>query len=79
VLASDADLTPVDYHCPLLTLPLAFDWRWLLERTDTPWYPSARLFPQPGVGDSSSDVAIVGEALARELRAPIDTVTNPTT
>jgi Flp pilus assembly protein TadD len=27
-------------------LPLAPNWRWLLERTDSPWYPSMRLFRQ---------------------------------
>ncbi len=27
------------------------DWRWLLDREDTPWYPTMRLFRQPGVGD----------------------------
>ena len=27
-------------------LPHAPDWRWLLGRTDTPWYPSLRLFRQ---------------------------------
>ena len=27
-----------------LLLPTAPDWRWLLERTDSPWYPTARLF-----------------------------------
>ncbi|HXC57378.1 MAG TPA: tetratricopeptide repeat protein [Rhizomicrobium sp.] len=27
------------------------DWRWLLDRADSPWYPSARLFRQSQVGD----------------------------
>jgi hypothetical protein len=27
------------------------DWRWLTERDDTPWYPTARLFRQPRAGD----------------------------
>ncbi len=32
-------------------LPYAPDWRWLLERGDTPWYPTMRLFRQPRAGD----------------------------
>ena len=29
---------------------LGTDWRWMRGRDDTPWYPSARLFRQPGLG-----------------------------
>jgi len=29
-----------------IMLPRAPDWRWLLDRDDTPWYPTARLFRQ---------------------------------
>jgi ADP-heptose:LPS heptosyltransferase len=34
-----------------LLLPFAPDWRWLLERSDSPWYPTMRLFRQPRPGD----------------------------
>jgi hypothetical protein len=27
-----------------IMLPYAPDWRWLLDRSDSPWYPSVRLF-----------------------------------
>ncbi|CAB3788824.1 hypothetical protein LMG28614_02768 [Paraburkholderia ultramafica] len=39
-------------------------WRWLLERSDTPWYPSARLFRQPALGDWESVMQATREALA---------------
>ena len=29
-----------------ILLPYVPDWRWLLDREDTPWYPTARLFRQ---------------------------------
>jgi tetratricopeptide (TPR) repeat protein len=32
-------------------LPFAPDWRWLLERSDSPWYPTLRLFRQSRRGD----------------------------
>lgn len=38
-------------------LPFAPDWRWLLERSDSPWYPTARLFRQPVPG-AWSDVLL---------------------
>lgn len=32
-------------------LPFVPDWRWLLDRDDSPWYPTMRLFRQPRDGD----------------------------
>ncbi len=43
-------------------------WRWLLERSDSPWYPTARLFRQSRPGDWQPVVAAVAAALA-ELAA----------
>lgn len=34
-----------------LLLPYAPDWRWMLERQDSPWYPTMRLFRQQRAGD----------------------------
>ncbi len=50
--------------CPAwVMLPFAPDWRWLLGRKDTPWYPSLRLFRQPQPGQWKP----VLETLALEL------------
>jgi tetratricopeptide (TPR) repeat protein len=48
-----------------LMLPFAPDWRWLLGREDTPWYPSARLFRQVMLGDWHGVAASVARALAK--------------
>lgn len=44
-------------------LMLSPDWRWLLKRDDSPWYPTARLFRQTTVGDWPE----VFECMAAEL------------
>jgi len=41
------------------------DWRWLLDRDDSPWYPSLRLFRQPKRGDWAAVVEAVREELKR--------------
>jgi|ERR1039458_6289380 tetratricopeptide (TPR) repeat protein len=46
-------------------LPLVPDWRWLMNREDSPWYPTARLFRQLRFGDWDS----VMERIHKELAA----------
>ena len=45
------------------------DWRWLMGRVDSPWYPSARLFRQPGFGDWDGAVAALRGALLEFTRS----------
>jgi ADP-heptose:LPS heptosyltransferase len=47
-----------------ILLPKVPDWRWMLDREDSPWYPTARLFRQPAMNDWDS----VMERLLSELR-----------
>ena len=49
---------PVD-----VMLPFAPDWRWGIGGDRTPWYPTARLYRQPAIGDWRSVVAAVVDAL----------------
>ena len=49
----------------LLLLPLGADFRWLRERSDSPWYPTARLYRQPAFGDWGSVIATVRQDLLR--------------
>jgi Tfp pilus assembly protein PilF len=52
-----------------ILLPKASDWRWLLERSDSPWYPTVRLFRQQVPGNWDPVLAEVSAALAGESRA----------
>jgi tetratricopeptide (TPR) repeat protein len=45
-------------------LPFAPDWRWLLDREDSPWYPTMRLFRQPKPGDWQPVVERVRNAMS---------------
>jgi hypothetical protein len=43
------------------------DWRWMLGRNDSPWYPSAHLFRQATPGDWPSVVEQVSKLLSANL------------
>jgi Tfp pilus assembly protein PilF len=45
-------------------LPRVLDWRWMIERHDSPWYPSMRLFRQPARGDWPGAIQALTGALA---------------
>ena len=49
-------------------LPCAADWRWQLQREDSPWYPTMRLFRQPRPGDWTP----VMERVVRDLNKLLD-------
>jgi tetratricopeptide (TPR) repeat protein len=50
-----------------LLLSAAPDWRWMLGRSDSPWYPSMRLFRQAKLGDWSDPLAKLRAELARTV------------
>lgn len=43
------------------------EWRWLLERSDSPWYPSARLFRQSELGEWEPVIQAVKAALEQKF------------
>lgn len=51
----------------LLALPWCPEWRWLLNRPDSPWYPSVKIFRQEFPGDWSSVVTKIKIALVNKL------------
>lgn len=56
-----------------ILLPFSPDWRWLLNRDDSPWYPTAKLFRQPQIGDWSSVIKRVTAELAEWLNTQVRT------
>ncbi|AFY62703.1 tetratricopeptide repeat protein [Synechococcus sp. PCC 6312] len=52
-----------------LLLSCASDWRWLQNRTDSPWYPTVRMFRQARSQDWDTVMAEVITALKRELQS----------
>ena len=52
-----------------ILLPFNAEWRWLADRDDSPWYPSARLFRQPAVDDWDSVIDRVRRELGQAAQA----------
>jgi tetratricopeptide (TPR) repeat protein len=48
-------------------LPFVPDWRWMLHREDSPWYPTMRLYRQPSLGDWVSVMGKVKDGLLKLL------------
>jgi hypothetical protein len=47
-------------------IPEPPDWRWMIDRTDTPWYPNMRLFRQHAQGDWDTVIQDIIKALQEE-------------
>ncbi len=63
-------------------LAYSHDWRWMLDREDSPWYPTMRLFRQSQPGDWTGvfvevKAALVSFIASRELDVPGRTALNP--
>lgn len=51
-----------------ILLPYLPDYRWLLDRTDSPWYPTATLFRQPNYGDWKAVISEVVRKTQSEFK-----------
>jgi Flp pilus assembly protein TadD len=49
-------------------VPFVPDWRWLLDREDTPWYPTMRLFRQKNIGDWAGVMQRVADSLRARVQ-----------
>ena len=52
-----------------VAMPLASDWQWLVEREDSPWYPTMKLFRQKRLGDWEGVIRRMAEALSERAQA----------
>jgi tetratricopeptide (TPR) repeat protein len=52
-------------------------WLWMLDREDSPWYPSVRLFRQPSPGDWTSVASAVQRALGERIACSKSIPTGP--
>jgi hypothetical protein len=43
------------------------DWRWMIDRHDSPWYPTLRLFRQPGFADWRGAFEDLRNYIAQEI------------
>ena len=59
-----------------LLIPFSPDWRWLLDRTDSPWYPTMRIFRQAALGDWSGPLERLRPELA-DVAAPTGSSREP--
>jgi hypothetical protein len=53
-------------------LQYAADWRWMMERDDSPWYPSLRLFRQPSPGNWAAVIHAVQYGLHEWLESEVE-------
>jgi len=56
-----------------LLLPFAPDFRWLLDRSDSPWYPTMRLFRQTTIGGWDHALELLRQELIDVARRPVQT------
>ena len=54
-----------------LLLPFSPDFRWMLDRTDFPWYPTMRLFRQSAIGDWDDPLERLRHELAAVASRPV--------
>ncbi|MCD4678603.1 MAG: tetratricopeptide repeat-containing glycosyltransferase family protein [Desulfobacula sp.] len=55
----------------LTLLPFSPDWRWMIDRDDSPWYPTMKLFRQPAPGDWNTVFKNVKKYLEKRLKQEI--------